>query len=228
MSGHSKWSTIKHKKAKEDAKKGKVFSKLVRAITMAAREGGGNPEGNLALANALEKAKEFNLPADNIERAIKKGTGELEGAAYEQIIYEGYGPSGIAFVVETTTDNKNRTAQEVRHMFSKHGGNLGTSGSVLWMFERKGIILVPRSEADEETLMLAAMEAGAEDIKEEDENWIIESDPSDWHQIKEAVRASGIVIESAELTMVPKSTTELSVSEAEKVLKMMDALEKAV
>src|SRR3990170_4327579 len=171
MSGHSKWSSIKHKKAAEDAKRGQIFSKLARLITVAAREGGGNPEMNATLANAIDKAKGYNMPADNIERAIKRGTGEIEGATYEQILYEGYGADGIAVVVEVMTDNRNRAAADMRRVFTKYNGKLGSTGSTAWMFERKGVILVPKTAGDEETILDAALEAGAEDMGMEDDHY---------------------------------------------------------
>ncbi|RUM88407.1 MAG: YebC/PmpR family DNA-binding transcriptional regulator, partial [Thermovibrio sp.] len=179
MAGHSKWANIRHKKAAQDAKRGKIFTKLAREITVAAREGGGDPEKNPRLRAAIEKARKFNMPKENIERAIKRGTGEIAGESYEEVTYEGYGPGGVAIIVKCLTDNRNRTAAEVRHAFSKHGGNLGTSGCVSWMFERKGVISIPAENYDEDTVMMAAIEAGAEDVVREDNKFIVYTNPSD-------------------------------------------------
>jgi YebC/PmpR family DNA-binding regulatory protein len=225
MSGHSKWSTIKHKKGREDAKRGKIFSKLSRFITVAAREGGGDPGMNATLAAAVEKAKSYNLPADNIERAIKRGTGEIEGAHYEQMEYEGYGPDGVAVLVEVMTDNRNRAAAEMRRVFTKHNGKLGTSGSVAWMFDRKGIVLIPKSAGDEETLLDAAMEAGAEDMVMEDHHYEIKTEPTQLAKVREALEAGGLPVDSAELTMLPKTGQRLDKQEAKRVIRFVEALE---
>jgi YebC/PmpR family DNA-binding regulatory protein len=224
MSGHSKWSTIKHKKSKEDAKRGQVFSKLSRVITIAARRGGGNPETNSALEQAIDKARSYNMPGDTITRAIKKGTGELAGTTYEEVVYEGYGPSGVAVMVEAMTDNRNRTASEMRNIFSKHGGNLASPGSVAWMFKKKGEILVGR-EADEETVMAIALETGAEDINEEEDHWEIVCDPSNFAQLRKALEEHGIPLMSAEIAMLPQSAVKLEKDGARKVLRLVEALE---
>lgn len=226
MAGHSKWAQIKHKKAKEDAKRGKIFSKLTRAIIVAAKQGGGNPDTNPQLANAIEKAKQYNLPQENIERAIKKATGELGAENYEQIVYEGYGPGGVAIMVETMTDNRNRTAADIRHIFSKHGGNLSETGSVAWMFEKKGIISFLRSKIDEDELLSAALEAGAEDM-EEDESFVnIITNPKSFGEVKEALEKAGYQYERAEITMNPTTTVKIEDREtARKVLRLIEALE---
>lgn len=225
MSGHSKWSTIKHKKGKEDAKRGKLFSKLSRYITVAAREGGGNLDMNASLAAAVGKAKDFSMPADNIDRAIKRGTGEIAGASYEQITYEGYGPDGVAVIVEVMTDNRNRTAADMRHAFAKYNGNLGTSGSVSWMFDRKGVILVPKKELAEDKIFDMAIEAGAEDINTEDDHYEVVTEPSELMEIKSKLEEIGLELASAELTMLPKSPTPLDKEQARRVLRLLDVLE---
>lgn len=225
MSGHSKWSTIKHKKGREDAKRGQIFSKLSRYITVAAREGGGNPEMNATLAAAIAKAKDYNMPADNIERAIKRGTGEIEGVVYEQVTYEGYGPDGVAVLVELMTDNRNRSAAEIRHIFSRYNGKLGTSGSVAWMFERRGVILVSKSVIDEDTLLDLALEAGAQDMTTEDDHYEVTTDPTELMRVRQIMESRGIELSSAELSMVPKNTTPLEKDQARRVLKFIDALE---
>jgi len=227
LSGHSKWAQIKHKKGKEDAKRGQIFSKLSRAITVAARQGGGNPEANATLEAAIQKAKSYNMPAETIERAIKKGTGELEGAAaYEQVIYEGYGPNGVAIMVEAMTDNRNRAASEVRHIFTKYGGSLGTPGSVNWIFKRKGQILVDRN-VDEDKLMTVALEAGAEDINEEENHWEVVTSPEDLARVRKILEEQGIPFTSAEITYLPQNTVKLEGEEAKKVLRLVEALEDA-
>jgi len=226
MSGHSKWASIKHKKGAVDAKRGKLFTRLARAIIVAAREGGGNPDMNSALANAVQKAKDNNMPADNIQRAIKRGTGELEGVTYEQVTYEGYGPSGVAVIVEVLTDNRNRSAADIRNIFSRAGGNLGATGSVGWMFERKGIILVPKDGAiGEDDLLGIVIEAGAEDMTSEDDQFQIVTDPADLMAVRAALEAGEVAFTSAELTMLPKSVQSLDAGTAKKVLRLMDALE---
>jgi YebC/PmpR family DNA-binding regulatory protein len=226
MSGHSKWSSIKHKKGAADAKRGKLFSKLSRAIIVAAKEGGPDPAGNLALQNAIEKARSYSMPKDNIERAIARGSGaDSDAAAFEQILYEGYGPSGIALMVEALTDNRNRTASEVRHLFAKHDGNLGATGAVAWLFERQGVILVPGS-ADEDELTLAAAEGGAEDVALDGSSYQVTVAPENLSAVREAIAAAGLPVESAELTMVPKTTVEVEEEGvARKVLRLVDALE---
>lgn len=226
MAGHSKWAQIKRKKGATDAKRGQLFSKLARAIIVAAREGGPDPAGNLALQNAIEKAKEASMPKENIERAIARGAGPLaDGAAYETVTYEGYGPAGIAVYVEAVTDNRNRTAAEVRHIFSKADGSLGESGSVAWLFERRAVLLVDGG-ADEDELTLAAAEGGADDIEREGESWRVVGAPESLGSIREVLEGAGFGVESADLTMVPKTTVELEdESDAKKVLRLMDSLE---
>jgi YebC/PmpR family DNA-binding regulatory protein len=227
VSGHSKWSSIKHKKGAADAKRGKLFSKLSRAIIVAAREGGPDPEANLALQNAVEKARSYSMPKDNIERAIAKGSGAAgDGEAYETVTYEGYGPGGIAVYVDALTDNRNRTAAEVRHIFSKSDGNLGESGSVAWLFERKGVVLVPGDGADEDELLLAAAEGGAEDVRREGSSYEVVCAPEDLTTVRQTLEAAGYTIESAEPTMLPKTTVEITDEGlARKVVRLMDALE---
>ena len=225
MSGHSKWSSIKHKKAATDAKRGKIFTKVIKEITVAARMGGGDIETNPRLRTAVQAAKAENMPKDNIERAIKKGTGELEGVNYEEISYEGYGPGGAAVLVESLTDNKNRTVAEIRSIFGKNGGNLGENGCVAWMFDKKGYIVVERSAVDEETLMETALEAGAEDIREDDSNYEVISDPGDFEAIKEAIDTASIAYIDAEVTMLPQNTTDLAGKEAEQMVRLMEMLD---
>jgi YebC/PmpR family DNA-binding regulatory protein len=226
MSGHSKWANIKHRKAAEDAKKGRLFSKLSRAIIIAAREGGGNPETNLALAHAIEKAKSFSMPKENIERAIKRGTGELSGSSFERITYEGYAANGVAIMVDVMTDNRNRAAADIRHIFSRAGGRLGDSGCVSWMFEKKGMIIVNKdSGADEDLLLETALEAGAEDMRAEHDHWEIITDAASFKQVLDRLKEQGVEVASAEVTMLPKDTVKLDKESARKVLKLVDALE---
>jgi YebC/PmpR family DNA-binding regulatory protein len=227
MSGHSKWSSIKHKKGAADAKRGKLFSKLSRAIIVAAREGGPDPAANLALANAVEKARSYSMPKENIERAIARGSGtDSDAQAFETVVYEGYGPNGVALIVEALTDNRNRTASEVRHAFDKNDGNLGGSGAVAWLFERRGVVLVDVEGADEDELTLAAAEGGADDVTRDGSTFQVTSAPEALVTVREAIEAAGIPIESAELTMVPKTTIEVAEeSAAKKVLRLIDALE---
>ena len=227
MSGHSKWSSIKHKKGAADAKRGKLFSKLSRAIIVAAREGGPDPAGNLALANAIEKARSYSMPKETIERAIARGSGtDSDAQAFETVVYEGYGPNGVALIVEALTDNRNRTASEVRHAFDKNDGNLGGSGAVAWLFERRGVVLVDADKADEDELTLAAAEGGADDVTRDGSTFQVTSAPEALVTVREAIEGAGIPIESAELTMVPKTTIEVAdESAAKKVLRLMDALE---
>ena len=228
LSGHSKWSSIKHKKGAADAKRGQLFSKLSRAIIVAAREGGPDPEGNATLAAAVQKARDNSMPKDNIERAIARGSGASgDGEAYETVTYEGYGPNGVAILVEALTDNRNRTAAEVRHVFAKSDGNLGTSGAVAWLFERKGVILVPESTGEED-VMLAAADAGAEDVELEGSSYQITTAPDDLAAVRGALEAAGVPVDSAELTMVPKTTVEVSdEAAAKKVLRLIDQLEES-
>jgi len=227
MAGHNKWSSIKHKKAAVDAKRGKIFTKIIREITVAARNGGGNPENNPRLRAAINAAKEVNMPKDNIEKAIKRGTGELEGVSYDEIKYEGYGPGGVAVLVEVVTDNKNRTASEIRHIFTKHNGSLGEVGCVGWLFDKKGYITVPKNEISEEELFDIVIEAGADDLKEEDsgEYFEIFTDPSNLESVKQALNSKNIKILESRLTMIPKNTIKLSGKEAEQMIKLMNALE---
>lgn len=226
MSGHSKWSTIKHKKSAQDAKRGRIFTRLTKEIMVAARLGGGDPAANPRLRAAIQAAKAENMPKDRIERAIKKGTGEIEGEKYEEIQYEGYGPGGVAVLIESMTDNRQRTVADLRHLFSKHGGNLGEPGSVAWMFEKKGLIIVEKSAVDEETLMTVALEAGAEDLDEEDDLWEVKTDPGAFEAVKEALEREGIPLQSAKVTMVPKNVVKVEdEKQVERLLKLMDALE---
>jgi YebC/PmpR family DNA-binding regulatory protein len=227
MSGHSKWSSIKHKKGAADAKRGKLFSKLSRAIIVAAKEGGPDPAGNLALQNAIEKARSYSMPKDNIERAIARGSGaDSDAAAFETVVYEGFGPSGVAVIVEALTDNRNRTASDIRHAFDKNDGNLGTSGAVAWLFERRGVVLVSADGVDEDELTLAAAEGGADDVARDGSSYEIVSAPESLADVRRAVEAAGFAIDSAELTMVPKTTVEVAdESDAKKVLRLIDQLE---
>ncbi len=225
MSGHSKWSTIKRKKGALDAKRGKIFTKLIKEITVAARMGGGDPESNPRLRTAIAAAKAENMPKDNIERAIKKGTGELEGTQYEELTYEGYGPGGVAVLVEVLTDNKNRSIAEIRHIFSKHGGNLGENGCVSWMFDKKGLLVFSKDQVSEDDVMAVALEAGADDIKETEKEYEVIVEPSEFETVKEAFDKAGIPYLVAEISMVPQNTIALEGKDAEKMLKLMDALE---
>jgi YebC/PmpR family DNA-binding regulatory protein len=227
VSGHSKWSTIKHKKGAADAKRGKLFSKLSRAIMVAAREGGSDPASNLALQNAIEKARSYSMPKDNIERAIAKGAGEgTDGAIFETVVYEGYGPEGVAVIVEALTDNRNRTASDVRHLFSKHGGNLGATGAVAWQFERRGLVLVAAEGVDEDELVLAAADAGAEDVELDGTSFVVSSPPEDLARVREALEAAGFELESAGLSMVPKTTVAIAEeSTAKQVVRLVEGLD---
>lgn len=225
MSGHSKWSTIKHKKAAKDAKRGKLFSKLIKEITVAAKIGGGDLNANPRLRTAVNTAKSNSVPNDNIDRAIKKGTGEIEGVEYEEIQYEGYGPGGAAVLVNVMTDNRNRTVSEVRHLFSKFGGNMGESGCVAWMFQKRGTLVVDKSAADEEKLMEIALEAGADDISEQEDSFEIATSPENFDAVQEALEAAGISTSSAEVSMVPSNVVDLTGSSAERTLKLLDELE---
>jgi YebC/PmpR family DNA-binding regulatory protein len=227
LSGHSKWSSIKHKKGAADAKRGKLFSKLSRAIIVAAREGGPDPAANLALQNAVEKARSYSMPKDNIERAIARGSGaDSDSTAFDTVVYEGYGPSGVAVIVEALTDNRNRTASDVRHVFAKNDGNLGGSGAVSWLFERRGIVLVSADAVDEDELTLAAAEGGADDVSLDGSTYQIVSAPEALTAVRETVERAGFAIESAELSLVPKTTVEVAdESSAKKVLRLIDQLE---
>ncbi len=225
MAGHSKWANIRFRKERQDAKRGKIFTKLIKEITIAARMGGGDPNANPRLRTAIQNAKAANMPMKNIENAIRKGTGELPGVQYEEVIYEGYGPGGVAMFILCTTDNRNRTVSEVRHLLNKYGGNLGETGSVAWMFDKKGIIRVNRANYDEEELMMAAIDAGAEDFKVEDDFYEIYTDFKDLDAVRSKLEEQGIKIENAEITYIPQTTVHLEGKEAEQMLKLMDALE---
>jgi YebC/PmpR family DNA-binding regulatory protein len=229
VSGHSKWSSIKHKKGAADAKRGQLFSKLSRAIIVAAKEGGPDPAANLALQNAIEKARSYSMPKDNIERAIAKGSGaDAEGSSFETVIYEGYGPEGVAVLVEALTDNRNRTASEVRHLFAKHGGNLGTTGAVAWQFERKGVVMLPATGVDEDDLVLAVVDAGAEDVERDGSSFVVTSSPEALSAVRAAVEQAGLTIESVELAMVPKVSVAVGdESTARKLVRLVEGLEEA-
>jgi YebC/PmpR family DNA-binding regulatory protein len=225
VSGHSKWATIKRKKGAADARRGQLFSKLSRAIIVAAREGGPDPDSNTALANAVQKARDNSMPKDNIERAIQRGAGGAEGDAYESMVYEGYAPGGVAVITTILTDNRNRTASDLRHIFTKNGGSLGTPGSVAWQFDRKGVVLVEGEGVDEDQLIELALAGGAEDISEDGAQWQITTDPADFMAVRGALEEGGVGYASAELTLVPKTTVEVSEKEARQVLRLIDELE---
>jgi YebC/PmpR family DNA-binding regulatory protein len=226
MSGHSKWSSIKHKKAVTDQRRGKMFGKLLRAVEVAAREGGGNVEANATLASAVQKARDFSVPVDTIERAVKRGTGEIEGVRYEPATYEGYGPGGVAILVETMTDNRNRTGQEVRHTFTKLGGNLGDPGSVAWQFDRKGVILIDRDAApDEDRLLELILDAGAEDLSDEGDQWRVTTDTATLPAVRKVLEEAGIAMASAEPSMVPQAAVPVEGTQARQVLNLVDALD---
>jgi YebC/PmpR family DNA-binding regulatory protein len=226
MSGHSKWSTIKHKKGAADAKRGKIFTKIIKEITLAARLGGGDPEGNPRLRQAIAAAKAENMPKDNIEKAIKKGSGELgDGTVYEETVYEGYGPGGVAVLVEVMTDNKNRTVSEIRHIFSKHGGNLGENGCVSWMFDKKGTIIFSKDEVNEDELMEIVLEAGGDDVADEESEFEVITDPSSFESVKSAIDDAGMKYLLAEISMVPQTTVKLDEQKAAQMLKLMEKME---
>ncbi|HXE75281.1 MAG TPA: YebC/PmpR family DNA-binding transcriptional regulator [Candidatus Xenobia bacterium] len=225
MSGHSKWATIKHKKAATDARRGKVFSRLIKEITVAARTGGGDANANPRLRTAIAAARAENMPADNIERAIQRGTGQIPGLVIEEVTFEGYGPGGVAILVETATDNRTRTVNELRHLFSKWGGNLGESGSVAWMFHRKTVVTLPREAVKEEDLMELVLEAGADDLREDGATWEITGPPECLEPVKQALAARGLTPTTAEISMVPQSTVHLEGSQAQQMLRLLDALE---
>ena len=229
MSGHSKWSSIKHKKGAADAKRGVLFTKLSKAISVAAREGGPDPAANLALQNAIEKARSYSMPKDNIERAVSRGSGaDAEGSSYETVVYEGYGPEGVAVLVEALTDNRNRTASEVRHLFSKFGGNLGATGAVAWQFERRGVLLVTADGVDEDELMLTAADAGADDVELDESTYQVTCAPEVLREVRESLEAADYAIESAVLSMIPKTTVGISdEAAARKVLRLVEGLEEA-
>jgi YebC/PmpR family DNA-binding regulatory protein len=227
LSGHSKWSSIKHKKGAADAKRGKLFSKLSRAIIVAAKEGGGDPANNLALQNAIEKARSYSMPKDNIDRAIAKGSGaDADADAFETIVYEGYGPEGVAVIVEALTDNRNRTAADVRHVFAKNGGNLGATGAVAWQFDRRGVVVVPADGVDEEELLLVAADGGADDIQRDGDVFQVTSAPDSLAAVREAIEGAGFTVDSAELMLVPKTTVAVEEeAKARQVMRLIDALE---
>ena len=227
MSGHSKWSTIKHKKGRADAKRGKIFTKIIREITVAAREGGGDIDSNPRLRAAVAAAKAANMPADNIKRAVQRGTGELPGVNYEEMSFEGYGPGGVAVMLELLTDNRNRTTPEIRHIFSKNGGNLGENGCVSWLFTRRGLILVPRTpEMDDDEVMEVVLEAGAEDLDIEDEDYYrVFTSPDELHAVKERLETAGLGVEAAQMDMEPSSTTRLEGKAAQQMIRLMEAFE---
>jgi YebC/PmpR family DNA-binding regulatory protein len=226
MSGHSKWATIKHKKGALDAKRGKIFTRLIKEITIAAKTGGGgDPDGNPRLRTAIAAAKAENMPADNIKRAIQRGTGELEGVSYEEITYEGYGPGGVAIIVEVLTDNKNRAVSEIRHAFSKNGGNLGAEGAVSWMFTKKGVIVVSKSAAPEDKLTEVVLDAGAEDLSDEGDNWEVLTDPKDFEAVTEALKTAKIAPEHAEVTKIASTYTKLEGTQANAMIRLLEALE---
>lgn len=225
MAGHSKWKQIKRKKAITDARRGASWTKVIREITVAAKAGGGDPGGNPRLRTAIDAAKAVNMPADNIERAIKKGTGELEGTVYEEVTYEGYGPGGAAIIIEATTDNSTRTVAEIRHAFSRNGGNLGATNSVAWMFDRKGQLFLDAAKSAEDATLEAALEAGAEDFAREGEQYVIATTVPAFHAVQDALRARNLEIESAEIAMVPKTSVKVEGKQAEQMLKLMEALE---
>jgi YebC/PmpR family DNA-binding regulatory protein len=225
MSGHSKWHTIKHKKGAADARRGKIFTRIIKELTVAARSGGGDIDSNPRLRTIVAEAKSVNMPADNIKRAIQRGTGELPGVSYEEISYEGYGPGGAALIVETLTDNKNRTVGEIRHVMSKYGGNLAAENSVAWMFDKKGYIVVEKSKADEEALMSAAIDAGADDMRDDGDNWEIVSAPDVFQTVLDAVKTLGVEPAAAEVALLPQNYVKLEGKQAHQMIKLMEALE---
>ena len=225
MSGHSKWSSIKHKKGAADAKRGKVFTRIIKELTVAARVGGGDPDSNPRLRTVVADAKAANMPADNIKRAIRRGTGEEPGVSYEEAIYEGYGPGGAALMLETLTDNKNRTVSEIRHLLSKYGGNLGETNSVAWMFTKQGYILIEKSKVDEDGLMGVALDTGADDVRDDQDNWEVLTSPEDFHRVLEAVKGLGVATLVAEVAMLPQNYINLEGKAAQQMLKLMGLLE---
>jgi YebC/PmpR family DNA-binding regulatory protein len=225
MSGHSKWHTIKHKKGAADAKRGKIFTRIIKELTVAARSGGGDPDMNPRLRTIVAEAKQHNMPAENIKRAIRRGTGEEEGVSYDEVTYEGYGPGGVAILVDTLTDNKNRTVGEIRHMFSKYGGNLGEANSVAWMFEKKGLVTVSKEKAGEDALMSAVLDAGADDMKDDGSAWEVVSPPDAHGAVVEAVKQLGVDPDTAEIAMLPQNYIKLEGKQAQQMLKLMEMLE---
>jgi YebC/PmpR family DNA-binding regulatory protein len=225
MSGHSKWATIKHKKGALDAKRGKIFTRLIKEITMAAKSGGGDVEGNPRLRTAVAAAKAENMPADNIKRAIQRGTGELPGATYEEILFEGYGPGGVALLVNVTTDNRNRTVSELRHAFTKGGGNMGEAGSVAWMFHKKGSIIVPKAKAKEDDLMNIVLENGGEDLHDDGENWEVTTAPAEYEKVLEAIKKASLEVVHSEVGMIPQNYIKLEGAAANQMIRLLEALE---
>jgi YebC/PmpR family DNA-binding regulatory protein len=225
VAGHSKWAQIKRKKAVNDQRRGKMFTSLIREITVAAREGGGDPNFNPRLRLAVDTAKAANMPAENIDRAIKRGTGELEGVSYDEVVYEGYGPGGVAILIETLTDNANRTVADVRHALSKHGGTLGTSGSVAWQFDRKGQVYIDATRHDEDATLMAALEAGAEDMARDEDAFVVTTEVGGFHAVQDALRGGGVAVQQAELAYVPRTLVEVGGAEAQKLLRLLDAIE---
>jgi YebC/PmpR family DNA-binding regulatory protein len=225
MSGHSKWHSIKHKKGALDAKRGKLFTKLIKELTVAARQGGGDPNGNARLRKAISDAKNANMPNDTIDRAVRRGTGAEGGVNYEEVTYEGYGPGGVALLIQTMTDNRNRTVAEIRHLFSKNGGNLGESGSVGWMFEKKGYLVVDKGSKTEDQLFDIAIESGADDIRDDEDNWEIITTPENFETVQSAIKSAGITPQVAEIEMVPQNYVKLEGSQAHQMIKLMEALE---
>ena len=225
MSGHNKWSTIKHKKGAADAKRGKIFTKLIKEITVAARQGGGDPEGNARLRTAIETAKAGNMPAENIDRAVKKGTGELEGVVYEEATYEGYGPGGAAILIQVTSDNLNRSVAQIRHLFTKNGGNLGAPNSVAWMFDKRGLLCLDAERFPEDDVLEAALEAGADDMTTEGDQHVVTTDPSLLHSVREALESKGLSVAEAEIGMIPQNNVLVEGKDAELLLKLTDALD---
>jgi YebC/PmpR family DNA-binding regulatory protein len=225
MAGHSKWANIQHRKSRQDEKRGKIWTRVIREIMVAARAGGGDPEANPRLRLAVDKAKAANMPADNIKRAIRRGTGEEPGVSYDEVTYEGYGPGGAALLIDTLTDNKNRTVGELRHLLSKHGGNLGETNSVAWMFDKKGYLVVEKSQADEETLMAAVLDAGADDMKDDGDNWEIVCPPDLFQAVHDAVKALNIETLTAEVSKIPQNYVKLEGKTAQQMLKLMEVLE---
>lgn len=227
MSGHSKWATTKHQKAVKDARRGKLFAKTIRLVEVAARDGGGNPESNPALADAISRARDISMPGDTIERAVKRGTGDLEGVKYESLVYEGYAPGGVAVIAEVLTDNRNRAAADVRRIFTKNGGTLGDPGSVAWMFTKKGMLLIPASSASEEDLMLQALEAGAEDLVRDGDYWSVACAPADLHAVRRALEEAGLRAEDSRIWMEPTANIALDTEASHKVIRLMDALDES-
>lgn len=225
MSGHSKWSTIKRKKGVADAKRGKIFTTIIKEITIAARSGGGDEAANPRLRQAIAKAKSANMPADNIKRAIKKGTGELPGVSYEEAVYEGYGPAGVAIMMEILTDNKKRTVAEIRHLMTKYGGNLGENGSVAWMFDKKGQIVIDKNDYDEEAMFEIVLECGAEDFETEEDEFIIVTEPADLMEVREKLEAKNVIVKSSEIEFIPKNLQKVGGGDVERIINLMEALE---